>query len=323
MAEDIRIAIAFGPVPSRRLGKSLGVNNIPPKICTYSCVYCQLGRSLKMTAVRQRFYEPEKIFEQVREKVIEVKSKGEEIDYITFVPDGEPTIDVNLGKEASLLKELGIPLAIITNSSLIWDEGVQEDLMNFDLVSVKVDAVSKEIWRKVNRPIKFLDLDKILENIRIFSMKFNGILFSETMLIDNIDYGNEFEKIAAYLSSLENLKCAYISVPTRPPAEDWARPPGEELLNEAFQIFKNFLGNKVELLIGYEGDAFAYSGDIEKDILSITAVHPMREESIKRLVEREGEEFSKVENLLRRGLIKKVYYQGHVYYIRNLKNLLP
>lgn len=98
--------IAFGPVPSRRLGRSLGVNNIPDKVCTYACVYCQIGKTLRMEIKRRPFYEPELIFREVKEKVEEALARSERIDYITFVPDGEPTLDINLGKEAELLKSL-------------------------------------------------------------------------------------------------------------------------------------------------------------------------------------------------------------------------
>ncbi len=101
--------IAFGPVPSRRLGRSLGINNIPPKTCTYSCVYCQLGRTLKMQAERRAFYEPENIVRDVEDKVRLVRAAGDAIDYLTFVPDGEPTLDINLGREIELLRPLGDP----------------------------------------------------------------------------------------------------------------------------------------------------------------------------------------------------------------------
>ena len=119
--------ITFGPVPSRRLGRSLGINNIPPKICTYSCVYCQLGRTIKMQADRRAFYETEKVFQDVKNKVEKAKGKGETIDYLTFVPDGEPTLDINLGREIELLRPLGIKVAVISNSSLIWREDVIAD----------------------------------------------------------------------------------------------------------------------------------------------------------------------------------------------------
>ncbi|MFU2158837.1 radical SAM protein [Caldisericum sp. AR60] len=308
--------IAFGPVPSRRLGRSLGVNNIPPKICTYSCVYCQLGRNLKMSKIRQAFYDPEDVFNAVKIKVEDVLSRKEKIDYITFVPDGEPTLDINLGKELSLIKTLGIKVAIISNSSLIDNPDVQNELMGFDLVSLKVDAVSNDIFKKINRPFKGIELDNILQGIRDFSSSFKGILITETMIIDNIDYGDEFEKIGEFLASLNNLEKAYISIPTRPPQEDWGRPPKEETVNEAFQIFETKLPKKVEYLIGYEGNAFSYSGNLEEDVLSITAVHPMREDALMEIVEKDKGSFEVIEKLIRNGLIKKIQYQGQNYYLR-------
>ncbi len=100
--------IAFGPVPSRRLGQSLGINNIPSKVCTYSCIYCQLGRTNNQTVKRKPFYKPNEIKHAVDKKIKEAKVRGETIDYITFVADGEPTLDINLGKEIEILKTLNI-----------------------------------------------------------------------------------------------------------------------------------------------------------------------------------------------------------------------
>jgi len=117
-------AIAFGPIPSRRLGRSLGINNIPPKTCTYSCVYCQLGETSNMTVKRCCFYKPEDVLRSVEVKVHEAASRNEGINYLTFVPDGEPTLDINIGREIMLLKQIGIPVAVITNASLLWLDGV-------------------------------------------------------------------------------------------------------------------------------------------------------------------------------------------------------
>ena len=135
--------IAFGPVPSRRLGRSLGINNIPPKVCSYSCAYCQVGKTIQMEAQRRPYYSPQEIYEEVKEKVESSRSQGLAIDYLTFVPDGEPTLDANLGKEIDMLKPLGIKMAVISNASLIWDESVREDLKKADWVSVKVDALDE------------------------------------------------------------------------------------------------------------------------------------------------------------------------------------
>ena len=144
--------IAFGPVPSRRLGKSLGINNIPPKICTYACVYCQLGSTLQMRVDRQPFYAPEALVTDVQRKVASAREKDETIDYLTFVPDGEPTLDVNLGREMALLRPLSIKIAVISNASLIWRVDVREELAHADWVSLKVDAATEDVWRRVDRP---------------------------------------------------------------------------------------------------------------------------------------------------------------------------
>ncbi len=315
--------IAFGPVPSRRLGKSLGINNIPDKVCSYACVYCQIGRTLSMETGRKAFYEPEFIFEEVSRKVDEARERGERIDYITFVPDGEPTLDVNLDLEVELLRELGIPLAILTNSSLIWSEDVREDLLKFDLVSLKLDAVSEALWRRVDRPHKSLSLGRILEGMLEFRREFGGKLITETMLVGGIDYGDELEGLADFLAELKPDK-AYIAVPTRPPAEPWVKPANEDTINRAFQAFADRLGpERVEYLIGYEGNAFASTENVVEDILSITAVHPMREEALKELLMKNNADWSIVEGLLNEGKLIRLEYRGKTFYMRALPSRKP
>ncbi len=312
--------IAFGPVPSRRLGRSLGVNNIPDKICTYACVYCQIGKTLKMEIERRPFYEPELIFREVSKKVEGAIGRGERIDYITFVPDGEPTLDINLGREIDLIGQLGIKLATLTNASLIWREDVREDLLKLDLVSLKLDAVSETLWRRIDRPHRSLNLEKILDGMLDFGREFNGKLVTETMLIGDVDYGDEFERIAEFLKELKPDK-VYIAVPTRPPAEPWVKPAGEEVVNHAFQIFAESLGEEhVEYLIGYEGNAFAFTGNVEEDLLSITAVHPMREEAVREFLRKANADWSVVEGLLAEDRLIELEYNGRRFYMRKLRS---
>ena len=311
--------LAFGPVPSRRLGRSLGINNIPPKTCSYSCVYCQLGRTSQLIANRQAFYKPKEIFKEVRRKVDEAISRNEKIDYLTFVPDGEPTLDINLGKEISLLRQIGIPIAVLTNASLLWREDVREDLLEADLVSLKVDAVNQALWMKINRPHKSLSLDKILDGIIDFAEAFRGTIISETMLIDGIEYDDELRKIAGFLGELDRLEKAYIAVPTRPPTEKWVKPAKEETLNLAYQIFSERLGDeRVEYLIGYEGNAFAFTGNVKEDLLAIMAVHPMRKEAVEKFLKRANAEWCMVEELLHENLLIELEYEGKLYYMRRL-----
>lgn len=311
--------LAFGPVPSRRLGKSLGINNVPAKTCSYSCVYCQLGKTMKMTMDRQAFYKPEDIFDKVRQKVEKATLKNERIDYLTFVPDGEPTLDVNIGEEISHLRRIGIPTAVITNASLLWQKDVKEDLLKADFVSLKVDAFSEDLWMRINRPYEGLRLNAVLKGIREFAEEFQGTVVSETMLIDGIDYGDEFERIAEFLRELRKLNRAYIAIPTRPPTEKWAKPAKEEDVNAAFQFFYERLGaDRVEYLIGYEGNAFAFTGNVEEDLLSITAVHPMREDAVKEFLRKANADWRFIEKLVREDKLVELEYEENRYYMRKL-----
>jgi len=298
----------FGPVPSRRLGKSLGVNNIPVKICSYSCVYCQLGRTLEMSIERKEYYPPSKIFE-------EAKEKADDADYITFVPDGEPTLDINIGREIELLKQIK-KVAVLTNGSLLWREDVRNDLMNADLVSIKIDAVSEKLWKKIDRPHPELRLEKVMEGMLEFAREFKGEIITETMLIDGIDYAEEFERMADFIKKIKPSK-AYIAIPTRPPAEPWVRAASEETIVKAYGAFSKVA--RTEYLIGYEGNEFTSHGNFEEDLLSITSVHPMRRDAVEKLLEKHGS-WQLVEKLLKEGKIMEIEYEGNKFYMRRIKS---
>jgi wyosine [tRNA(Phe)-imidazoG37] synthetase (radical SAM superfamily) len=307
--------IAFGPVPSRRLGRSLGINNIPPKVCTYSCVYCQLGRTIQMRANRRSFYKPGEIEKAVREKVASAVVAGEPVDYLTFVPDGEPTLDAHLSRALERLKPLGIKIAVITNGSLIWHQDVRAALMGADWVSLKVDAVREEVWRRVDRPHGALRLAAILEGMLDFSHAYQGELAAETMLVAGVnDSADQVREVADFLAGLQPA-VAYLAIPTRPPAEEWVRPPGEAAINRAYQVLGEKL-QRVEYLIGYEGNAFALTGNVEEDLLSITAVHPMREDAVGELLARAGVDWSTAHRLVAQRQLIVVTYEGHRFYMR-------
>lgn len=311
--------IAFGPVPSRRLGRSLGINNIPPKVCTYSCVYCQVGKTTRMQVDRARFYDPEKIYMDVSKKVENAQKNGESIDYLTFVPDGEPTLDANLGQEIELLKSLGLKIAIITNSTLVWRKDVRADLARADWISFKIDTLVEKTWRRINRPQPTLKQKTILRDIVEFANDYSGTLVTETMLVRGLnDSTKSLRKIAVFLNHLQPTK-AYLSIPTRPPAEKWVRPPDEDVLIEAFQIL-NEKSFQVEYLIGYEGNAFAFTGDVENDLLSITAVHPMRQDAVNEFLMRAGADWKIVHKLIDHGQLTEAEYKDRKFYLRDIQN---
>ncbi len=310
--------IAFGPVPSRRLGRSLGVNNIPPKICTYSCVYCQLGRTIKMQVERQPFYEPEQVAQVVGEKVAQARAAGEPVDYLTFVPDGEPTLDVNLGREIESLRPLGVKIAVITNSSLVWHADVRAALAQSDWVSVKVDATREEVWRRVDRPHGALKLRAILDGLLEFASVYTGKLVTETMLVAGVNDDDALLSETANFVGRLQPAVAYLSIPTRPPAEEWVRPPDEGTIVRAHQIFSGSAA-QVEYLIGYEGNEFAFTGNVEEDLLSITSVHPMREEAVDEFLARAGADWPVVREMVARGQLVEAEYDGFKFYTRKLR----
>ena len=309
--------IAFGPVPSRRLGRSLGVNNIPPKVCTYSCVYCQVGRTRKMQVERRAFYEPEEILKDVQDKIERAKETGKSIDYLTFVPDGEPTLDVHLGREIELLKPLGIQIAVITNASLIGREDVRAELMKADWVSLKVDSAREEVWRRINRAHRALHLFSIQDGMLEFAKGYSGELVTETMLAEGVNDSYALvREVADFLARLRP-STAYLAIPTRPPAEKWVQPPSEDVINQAYQILRKRV-DRVEYLIGYEGNAFAFTGDVEEDLLSITAVHPMREEAVREFLARATADWSIVHRLVAQGQLIEMEYEELKFYMRRL-----
>ncbi len=310
--------IVFGPVPSRRFGHSLGINNIPPMHCTYSCIYCQLGRNKKISTERKSFYAPEDVLRQADIKINEVFKNNDTIDYISFVPDGEPTLDLNIGTTIRLLKKTGIKIAVITNSSLMSDEKVRGDLMEADRVSLKVDTTTDTVWRKINRPHIALNLAGIQRGMVLFSLCYSGDLNTETMLVQGINTaGKEFSTTANFIRAL-NPQRAYISIPTRPPAEQNVMQPDEGTVIDAYRIFTDS-GLNVQCITGHEGNEFSHTGNIIEDILSITSVHPMRDDSMDLFLSNAGADWKTVQHLLEKGDLIESEFNKRKFYLRKFK----
>jgi wyosine [tRNA(Phe)-imidazoG37] synthetase (radical SAM superfamily) len=298
------------------LGRSLGINNIPPKICSYACVYCQLGKTIKMQVGRQTFYHPGTIFQLVRDKVSQVLGQDETIDYLAFVPDGEPTLDINLGKIIESLKSLRIPVAVISNGSLIADQKVRTDLSRADWVSLKVDAASEDLWQVIDRPHGKLSFQQIMDGMLAFRNDFKGTLATETMILKGMnDAESSVREIGRFLGRLQP-DIAYLAIPTRPPADKNIRPADPKAINFAYQIISGYV-DRVELLTGYEGNAFSFSGNVHNDILNITAVHPMRQDAVYEILNKAGADWHLVEKMLKSGELVQSEFEGHTFFIRS------
>ena len=297
----------------------MGINHIPPKVCSYSCCYCQLGRTDKMQIERQEFYSPLTIRSEVEHKLQQLMQSGQGVDYLSFVPDGEPTLDLNLGTEIAMLKRFRKKIAVITNASLLWREDVRKDLAEADWVSVKIDAVDSDIWRAVDRPHGVLDLSSVLDGVVAFARQYKGQLVTETMLVDGLnDSAEALEKLADFLAMVRP-QIAYLLVPTRPPAERSVRRPSNARLLEAARMIRRTAGVKVEWITGDEReDGFFCTGDIVEDLLSITAVHPLRAEIVDEITKHRASGENLVEELVKQGLLLEFWYEGKKFYRKKL-----
>ncbi len=203
-------SIIYGPVPSWRLGRSLGVDLLSTegKTCSFDCVYCQLGRTVHPLAERKQFVTIPRLAEELQ------RVKGVAADYITFSGVGEPTLAVNLGEAITLARSvLGFPVAVLTNSSLMTTEAVRYDLGLADMVVAKVDAPSEELFRQINRPIIECRLEGITQAIKLFREQYKGKLALQMMFIDaNKHYAKKMAAIAAQLSPDE----VQLNTPLRP-----------------------------------------------------------------------------------------------------------
>jgi len=267
-----------------------------------------------MRVERAEFFHPEVLVKQV-EKKIKGLCTSDLPNYITIVPDGEPTLDLHLGELIAKIRIFGFPVAVITNSSLIDDKYIQAELMKADYISLKVDTVSQASWKIINKPHKKLNLESILTAIPDFSKTFKGKLVTETMLIRGAN--DTEEELTALAKFLQTVKpdIAYIAIPTRPPAFKGTYAANELSVARGYDIF-NQHGLTAELLTGYEGNAFASSGNFAEDILSITAVHPMRKDGVFELLARSDATEKDFNQLIEKGLIEKIVFQDKEFYLR-------
>ena len=312
--------MVYGPVPSRRLGRSLGVGPIPFKTCNYSCVYCQLGRTTHMTNQRNDFFPPEELLNEIK-RVIEVESSHSlrEIDFVTFVGEGEPTLCKSLGWLIRKTKEIAdIPIAVDTNGSLLYREDVRTDLSQADVVLPSLDAGTAETFRKINRPHRGLDFKAVVEGMERFRQEYDGEIWMEVMLVKGLnDSEEELEAIKSRLEHIEPNR-AYINVPIRPPAEPWAEPPDKESIALAHAILSGV--NVVDITAEETGE-FSIEGftNPEDAILAIIRRHPMREEQVidtlKKFEIEEGDVHDSLTRLEESGKIKKVEYRKKVFWL--------
>lgn len=267
-----RLKYVFGPVPSRRLGRSLGVSPIIKKACNYSCIYCQLGRTDKMTNTRKEFFPVKDILNEFREYL----KDEQKFDVVSIVGEGEPTLYSKLGELIRGLKSLtDKPVAVITNSALMGDPDVRAELMEADIVLPSLDSFDERSWHKIDRPHGKLVYKDVFNGLVEFTHNFKGQIYMELMLMDSINDDNEsIDKFKELFSKLSYEKL-YINTPVRPPAEDYAVVSSKERINYACKVLG---GISIDALAS--GSFFSEIEDDYDAILSIIGRHPMNQHEI-------------------------------------------
>ncbi|MDP0492921.1 MAG: radical SAM protein [Fusobacterium sp. JB021] len=299
-----KMKFLFGPVPSRRLGCSLGISPIPKKTCNYSCIYCQLGRTNKMTNIRQEFFKIENILNEFK---IYLKD-SDKFDIITIVGEGEPTLYSQLGNLILELKKLtDKPIAVITNGALFSDENVFKELLNADFVLPSLDAYNEELSKKIDRPHGSISFEKEINGLINFSNTYKGNLWIEIMLIDG--FNSDKNSISNFKKLLRKIKYdrLYLNTPVRPPAENFVKTVSKSVMEYAS---KELGGISIDMLSS--GFFFSEIKDSIEAILSIIRRHPMNQFELESFLQsRKIKDISKfIEKIEENNKVNVINYKG-------------
>lgn len=294
----------FGPVPSRRLGNSLGISPIPKKTCNYSCIYCQLGRTDHLTNQRKMFFPVQEIIEEFDQFLM----KSEAFDVVTIVGEGEPTLYLGLGELIQEIKKrTDQPVAVITNGALLYDPQVRAELAEADIVLPTVDAYDQALFKKINRPHGTIDFHQVQSGLKTFSETFDGQLWIEIMLIDGIN--DDDESLGKYKGLLQEIHHdrLYLNTPVRPPAESYAKAVSPERMERAVELLG---GISIEMLVseGFHSEI----PDHKEAILSIIKRHPMNQFEIEGFLKSRGcqEPSAILDELRKDSRVVSIVYKG-------------
>ncbi len=266
--------ITFGPVPSRRLGRSLGIDVIPLKTCTHNCVYCQLGPTRRTTVRRREFRTVREIVSAVGEALRE----GPRADVLTFSGSGEPTLHKGLGEMIQALKErFSLPVAVLTNGALLYRADVRKELKRSDVVLPSLDGWTQEMFQRINRPHPSLRLDALLEGLEAFRKIFHGELWLEVLFVGGInDDPMDLPELIRWVRRIQPDR-VQVNTVVRPPAEPWARPVGRERLEEICSA----LGPEAEVVVPYRRDAErAARKGLEERVVEMVRRRPLTSEDV-------------------------------------------
>jgi wyosine [tRNA(Phe)-imidazoG37] synthetase (radical SAM superfamily) len=260
----------YGPVPSRRLGRSLGIDLVPHKICTYDCIYCQIGNTTDKTLVRKEYVPVKEILEEVRRFL---KEETSSIDHLSLSGSGEPTLHSQIRSVIEGIKTItSIPIAVITNGSLLYEEEVRQDLLHADIVLPSLDAVSSEVFMRINRPRPGFSIEKVIEGLVEFRKVYKGQIWLEILFCKGVN--DSKEELLRMKKAVDRIQPDRIHLNTvvRPPSEKWAAPLSQKEMEE-IQVY---FGEKASIITEFDRHPSSISGrDIKEEILEILKRRPL------------------------------------------------
>ncbi len=302
----------YGPVPSRRLGRSLGIDPLPLKTCNYQCIYCQLGKTTNFTNERRNYYPKDEIIVEIEEAI---KQNKDNFDYITFVGSGEPTLYKDL--EELILKAKTFsnkPICVITNGALLYKEEVIKALLLSDIVLPSLDAGDERSFIKINRPHPDIDFESVIQGFIDFRSLFKGKFWIEIMIMKAInDSKKELLKIKEKIDLIKPDKID-INIPLRPPLEKWVKIPDKSI----FVLLDEIFGSYSDISLPEMGNFYLYSQDFEKELLNIIKRHPMRQNQIINTFSsnnfKKEDIIYRLKKLESKNIIKKSTYNEQIYW---------
>ena len=301
----------FGPVPSRRLGRSLGVDIIPFKTCSYDCVYCQLGKTTEKSILRKDYSSVSDVLEEIRAKLEEPPAP----DYITFSGSGEPTLHSRIGDIISGIKKItSIPIAVITNGSLLWMPEVRRALSGADVVLPSLDAGDEDMFQKINRPHTGVTFEKMLKGLNLFRKEYPGQIWLEVFLVQGVnDSEMEVLKIASLMKDIRPDRIQ-INTVARPPADKSVRAVPLERLKKLAELAG------AEVIAEYRKRHTIHQKTSQRsDVLAIIGRHPCSIEDIQEGLQITRDRSEKyLAELLREKSIMAEEVEGRVFYRVNV-----
>jgi wyosine [tRNA(Phe)-imidazoG37] synthetase (radical SAM superfamily) len=304
------VTYAYGPVPSRRLGVSLGVDLIPKKICTYDCIYCQIGRTTQQTTERKEYVPASSILQDVREAL---KEWGDTVDYIAISGSGEPTLNQAIGKVIEGIKELTpCPVAVITNSSLIHQAEVRKALLLADVVMPSLDAATTPVFHTINRPHPSLEITQIIKGLADFRKEYKGKIWLEVLLCRGVnDGGEEIEALRKAIGAIQPDKVQLNTV-VRPAMEDYA----VALSLDSMEQIRVSLGGNAEIIADFAGHGRTIPGEhVEEEIIHLIQRRPVTPDDLARILGLHNLEITKIlDKLTKEGRITYRVFNHRLYY---------